>query len=75
MDNVSLRLLTTARHHQRLEEFQSARAAGDVTNDDHEDQENEDILGDVSRRGEKRQPEFRQPDSPLSKKTAKKKRK
>ena len=72
MDNVSIRLLSTARHHQRLEEFQSARAAGDITND--EDQENEDILGDVSRRGEKRQPEFRQPDSPLNKKTAKKRK-
>ena len=70
MDNVQLKLLSTARHHQQLEEFQPlSQANGDVSN-----VENEEIVADVSRRGEKRNPTFREPDSPMQKKVPKKKR-
>ena len=70
MDNVQLKLLSTARHHQQLEEFQPlSQANGDVSN-----VENEEIVADVSRRGEKRNPTFREPDSPRQKKVQKKKR-
>lgn len=69
MDNVRIKLLSTSRHHQQLEEFQPMSQGGDVTN-----LENQDILADVSRRGEKRNSTFRSPDSPVHKKASKKKK-
>lgn len=44
MDNVNLALLSTARHHQRLEEFQPQSQSGDGEGD----------LSQASLRGEKR---------------------
>lgn len=44
MDNVNLALLSTARHHQRLEEFQPLSQAADDEGD----------MSRVSLRGEKR---------------------
>ena len=64
MDNVRIKLLSTERHHLQFEE-----ANGDIS---HEDTEN--ILTDVSRRGEKRGKDSRGPVSPSSVKNAKKKR-
>ena len=62
MDNVRIKLLSTERHHLQFEE----------ANGDNEDTEN--ILVDVSRRGEKRDKDSRGPVSPSSVKVAKKKR-
>ena len=70
MDNVSIKLLSTSRHHQQLEEFQPTSQASDTTNN----QENQEILADISRRGEKRASTFRSPGSPVPKKTSKKKK-
>ena len=61
MDNVRIKLLSTERHHLQFEE------ANDIPNED-----TENILTDVSRRGEKRGKD--QPGSPPSVKVAKKKR-
>jgi len=72
MDNVSIKLLSTSRHHQQLEEFQPMSQASDTTNN--QDQENQEILADISRRGEKRTSTFRSPGSPDPKKTSKKKK-
>jgi len=69
MDNVMIKLLSTARHHQQLQEFQPLSQAGDDTN-----VENDEILADVSKRGEKRNAQFKEPASPLPKKGSKKKR-
>ena len=69
MDNVMIKLLSTARHHQQLQEFQPLSQAGDDTN-----VENDELLADVSKRGEKRNAQFREPVSPPIKKGSKKKR-
>jgi len=69
MDNVMIKLLSTARHHQQLQEFQPLSQAGDDTN-----VENDEVLADVSKRGEKRNAQFREPVSPAPKKGSKKKR-
>ena len=63
MDNVRIKLLSTERHHLQFE------ANGDISNED-----TENILVDVSRRGEKRDKDSRGPVSPSSVKVAKKKR-
>ena len=64
MDNVRIKLLSTDRHHLQFEE----------TNDDISNEDTENILVDVSRRGEKRDKDSRGPVSPSSVKVAKKKR-
>ena len=63
MDNVRIKLLSTERHHLQFEEN------GDITSED-----TENILVDVSRRGEKSGKGTRPPVSPSSVKNAKKKR-
>ena len=64
MDNVRIKLLSTERHHLQFEE-----SNGDISNED-----TENILVDVSRRGEKRGKESRGANSPTLVKNAKKKR-
>ena len=59
MDNINLKLLSTARHHQRLEEFQPLSQAGEVN-------ENIPETSESLSRGEKRN------ISPQPKSTAKK---
>lgn len=48
LDNVMIKLLSTARHHQQLQEFQPLSQTGDDTNVEHGE-----LLADVSMTGEK----------------------
>ena len=65
MDNVNLKLLSTARHHQRLEEFQPLSQAGEAD-------ENLPETSESSSRGEKRNVSQRGSISPQPTSTAKK---